>query len=168
MRRFVFAALAVTVFAACQPATTALTEEQKAEIESAVLEVVEDIYEGAKEIDMDRVLRHFSEQDGLCLFGSVIRSCLEVRESYSEAWSVDNENRPLRQEMDGVEIRVMALSPTVALAARTTEENRYYASTGEVSRARFANFLVFVLEDGEWKSHSSQQSSWPIEDDGEN
>jgi len=168
MRRFVLAAFALTVFVACQPAATELTEEMKAEIESAVLEVVEDIFEGAMEIDMDRVSSHFSEQDGLCLFGSTIRSCLEVQESYSNAWSPDNENRPLRQEEDGVEVRVMALSPTVALVARTTEENRYYASTGDVSRARFANFNVFVLEDGEWKSRAGQQASWPIEDEGEN
>jgi hypothetical protein len=168
MRRIVFAVLAVIVISACQSATTELTEEMKAEIESAVLAVDEDNFEGAMEIDMDRVSSHFSEQDGLCLFGSTIRSCLEVQESYSDAWSPDNENRPLRQEEDGVEVRVMVLSPTVALVARTTEENRYYPSTGDVSRARFANFNVFVLEDGEWKSHSGQQASWPIEEDGEN
>jgi hypothetical protein len=165
MRRFIFAAFALTVLAACQPATTELTEEQKAEIEAAVRQVADDSYAGAREADFERIASHVSEQDGLCLFGATIRTCSEVLEMYRQAWSSDREERLERQEMDGQDMRVLVLSPTVVLVAETTEENRAYYTSGEVSRGRFASFSVYVLENGEWKAHSMQQASWPIEDD---
>jgi hypothetical protein len=150
---------------ACQPATTELTEEQKAEIETAVRQVVDDVVAGAREVDFDRTTSHLSEQDGICLFGTTIRTCSEVVEMYRQAWSPDREDRLERQEADGEDTRVMVLSPTVALVATTTEENRAYYTTGAVSRGRFASFYIYVLEDGEWVAHSMQQASWPIEDE---
>jgi hypothetical protein len=69
--------------------------------------------------------------------------------------------------MDGEEMRVMAISPTVAIGVHTTQENRAIYTTGEVFRARFATLSVFVLEEDGWKTHSSQQASWPIEDEAE-
>ena len=43
MRRFIFAALAVSVFAACQPATTELTVVQEAEIAAEVMMVANEL-----------------------------------------------------------------------------------------------------------------------------
>jgi hypothetical protein len=165
MRRFVFAVFTLTVLAACQPVTTELTEEQKAEIEAAVRQVADDMYAGARDADWERIVSHWRQQDGLCLMGTTIRPCPEVREAYRQAWSPDQEVRLERQEMEGEDMRVVALTPTVAIMARTTEENRAYRSNGEVSRGTFAAFAVFVLENGEWKAHSMQQASWPIEDE---
>ena len=150
---------------ACQPATIELTEEQKAEIEAAVRQVVDEMYAGAREADIERVLSLWREQDGLCLMGTTLRSCPEVLEEYRQAWSPDREERLERQEFDGEVIRVMALSPTVAVMARTTEESRGYYTTGDVTRTRGVAFSVYVLENGEWKTHSFQQASWPIEDE---
>lgn len=164
MRRFIFAGFALTVLAACQPATSEFTEEQKAEIEIAVRQVVDDMYAGARAVDIERILTHWGQQDGLCVFTTIL-PCSEVLESYRQAWTTDSEVRLERQEMDGEDIRVMALSPTVALMARTTEENRAYYTNGDVGRARFSTLTVFVLENGEWKAHSALQASWPIEDD---
>ncbi len=162
-------ALIAVVLAGCQGQTgevaTLLTDAQRTEIETAVRLVLEDVYVGAREADFDRVASHFSERDGLCLMGTAIHSCKEVMRNYRQAWSPDNAQRLERQEADGQVIQVMALSPTVAVVAVTTEENRAYFSTGEVSRAAFANFFVYVLEDGAWKYHSGQQASWAIEDE---
>jgi hypothetical protein len=162
----------VVLLASCQgqtgEAAAVLTDTQRTEIEAAVRRVVEDMYAGARDIDFERASRHMSEQEGLCVWGTTIFSCQEIMDNFRQAWSPDNEQRLERQEMDGQVIRVMALSPTMAVVAATTEENRAYLPTGEVSRASFASFFVYVLENGEWKSHSGQQSSWPIEDDGSN
>jgi phenylpyruvate tautomerase PptA (4-oxalocrotonate tautomerase family) len=47
MRRILLAALAVSVFVACQPATTELTEEQKAEIAAEIRQVVAEFWQTA-------------------------------------------------------------------------------------------------------------------------
>jgi hypothetical protein len=165
MRRFVISAFAVSVLAACQPATTELTDELKSEIEAAVRTAAEDLWAGASEADMEHVLSHWRQQDGFCLMNANLRMCPEVLEAYRAAWNPDREVRLERQEADGVELWVVALSPTVALMARKSVETRGYYTNGEVTRASFANFAIFVLEDGEWKAHSMQQASWPIEEE---
>ena len=143
-----------------------LTDAQRAQITAAVQKVVDEVYAGARETNFDRISAHSSKEDGVCLFGQAIRSCSEVMKGYAEAWRGDRPGRPQRQEMDGQEIRIMPLSPTMAIVATTTKENRVHYPDGKVNRARFASFMVYVLEDGQWKYHSGQQAAWPIEPAG--
>jgi hypothetical protein len=84
-------------------------------------------------------------------------------ESYAKDWKAIPAGSPARQEMNGIDTKVLVLSPTIALVARTTQDNRAYDVEGKVSRARFASFFVYVLEDGVWKAHSGQQAAWPID-----
>ena len=53
MRRIVLAASALTVLAACQPADTALTEEQKAEIAAEVNAAFENWAAAVRALDLD-------------------------------------------------------------------------------------------------------------------
>ena len=51
MRRFVLAAFTMTVLAACQPATTELTEEQKAEIAAEIRQTARAFWSSIEETD---------------------------------------------------------------------------------------------------------------------
>ena len=167
MRRLVLATFALSLLAGCQPATVELTEEQKAEIAAAVRQVFEDEIAAANEADFERITSHMSEQDGICLYGTTIQSCSEAKEAAWQVHSQEAEVSLVRQEADGEETRVVVLSSAVALVANTVQENRAYFSDGAVMRGRFASLIVYVKENGEWKNHSSQEVSWPIEDDGD-
>ena len=59
MRRFVFAAFAVTVFAACQPASTELTDYQKAEIAAEVELLHGQFWDAWRAADVDRGLSYY-------------------------------------------------------------------------------------------------------------
>ncbi len=54
MHRFVLAGSTLTVLAACQPATTDLTEEQKVEIAAEVDSVANDLWAAWAAADFDR------------------------------------------------------------------------------------------------------------------
>jgi ketosteroid isomerase-like protein len=56
MRRFVLAVFALTVLAACQPTTTELTEEQKAEIADTVRQVYADFLSAGDPVDFERMM----------------------------------------------------------------------------------------------------------------
>lgn len=158
--------LIATLLAGCQsqtpPVTQELTDAQRSEIATAVKEVVDSVGAAARRIDADAVFLHMSKADGLCLFGMSISPCSEVTKSFRDAWRPDNKDRLQRQEMDGVDVRVMPMTPTIALVAMTTKENRAVQSDGKVVRASFESFFVYVLEDGKWKFHSGQQAGFPI------
>jgi hypothetical protein len=168
---FGFAALGLTALLGCgetaAPADNTFTDAQRAEIEAEIEQLMTELYDAAKEANIEPMLARQHADPGICLWGTNIYDCQQVFDNYREAWSRDEGRRLERQEMDGEEIRVMAISPTVAIGVHTSEENRAIYTDGQVSRARFASFSVFVLEEGVWKIHSGQQASWPIEEGGE-
>lgn len=147
-------------------APTGMTEAEIAQIEAQVEEAMRELYDAAKEANIAPMIARQPAEPGICLWGTNIYDCQEIFDSYREAWTREEGRRLERQEMDGEEIRVMAISPTVAIGVHTSDENRAIYSDGQVSRARFASFSVFVLEDGVWKIHSGQQASWPIPEEG--
>jgi len=163
-----FAVTVLTTLLGCgetpAPPEQALTAAQRAQIEAEVEQVMIEIYDAAKEVDIEPMMARLPTEAGICLWGTNIYDCNEIFESYREAWTRQEGRRLDRQEMEGEAIRVMAISATVAIGVHTSEENRAVYTDGQVSRARFASFSVFVLEDGVWKIHSGQQASWPIED----
>ena len=60
MPRLALAAVSLAFLAACQPATTELTEEQKAEIAAEVASVMDEFLDAWREADYDRALSFFS------------------------------------------------------------------------------------------------------------
>jgi len=166
-----FGTLALLTLVGCggnaAPGEEAFTDAHRAQIEAEVEQIMTEFYDAAKEASIDPLMARLPADPGICVWGSTIYDCQEIFDRYREAWTSEDERRLERQEMDGEEIRVMAISPTVAIGVHTSEENRAIYTTGEVFRARFASFSVFVLEDDGWKLHSGQQASWPIEEEGE-
>ena len=69
MRRIVSALVAVTVFSACQPATTELTEEMKAEIAAEVEQRVADYADAIRMRDIDEMLDFWADVDGFVIAG---------------------------------------------------------------------------------------------------
>ena len=76
MRRILLSALAVIVMAACQPATTELTEEQKAEIAAEVRAGAEELRTTLLELDIEGFLDAYdnSEDFTFAFGGNVYRS----------------------------------------------------------------------------------------------
>ena len=72
MRRFVFAAFALTVFAACQPVSTELTEEQKTEIEAEVRAFAEAYLAVFPDLDAVRLKELFADE-GFSLVNNAVR-----------------------------------------------------------------------------------------------
>jgi hypothetical protein len=73
MRRLVFSVLSLTFLAACQPATTELTEEQKAEIEQEVRGLDDDFIAFASNVEAEGFLSLFEQSEDLtfAMYGAV-------------------------------------------------------------------------------------------------
>ena len=70
MRRFVLAAFALTVFAACQPATTEISEEQKVEIAAELSTVLDTFWDVWRSADYDRGLTYWEDSPELVFAGT--------------------------------------------------------------------------------------------------
>lgn len=138
----------------------AMDASARAAIEAQVLEVAEKVL--ASREDVDALVALSSKQDGLCLFQTALTHCSELEPMLRKLVSKDNPNRVVRQEVQGEDVKAMAVTPNVAVVGVTVRETRSYRETGEMSRATFTHLMVFVLEDGQWRLHSATQSRWPI------
>ena len=159
--------MALLTMAACAgngvPSREIFTEAQRAQVEAEVRQVMIELSAAAKQANMEPTMARLLPEAGLCVWGATIFRCQEIFERHREAWTSGAEKWLERQEADGEEIRVVAISPTVAIGVVTTDENRAIYSNGDVVRAKFASLSVFVLEEDGWKMHSGQQASWDIE-----
>ncbi len=142
----------------------ALPPLARAAIEQQVKDVMTRFSAAARATNADSLLALMTREDGVCLFGydgAKPTTCKEVWAGLRWAWSDQNPKRPVRQEFDGEQIQVTALTPTVAVASWTLAEDRAYGKDGQlVFRAPFADLFVFVLEDGQWRIHSAEQAAW--------
>ena len=158
MRRIFLAAFAVTVLAACQPATSELTEEQKAEIVAEVELKLDQLWDALRDPDSEQIMAFFldstdflSVHDGRFISG------------YATA---DSLFRPAIDEMEEQVVTVsethsLVLSADVVYTMRVGTDSTTYKS-GEATATRpWAVTYVWVRSDGEWKillghgSHSS-------------
>ncbi len=138
----------------------ALDVTARATIEAQVLEVAQKVL--ASREDVDALVALSSKQDGLCLFQTSLTRCSALEPMLRKLVSKDNPNRVVRQEVQGEDVKAMAVTSNVAVVGVTVRETRSYRETGEMSRATFTHLMVFVLEDGAWRLHSATQSRWPI------
>jgi hypothetical protein len=167
LARMGIGALAVLTVFGCggngMPAEEEFTDAHRAQIEAEVGQIMAELVAAAKQADMEPIGASLTAEASVCVWGASIFDCREVLERHRGAWTSGEGPWLERQEMDGEAIRVMAISPTVAIGVLTVEENRAIFSTGDVIRASFASLSVFVLEEDGWKLHTGQQASWPIE-----
>ena len=155
--------LAALFLLGCQPQDSTLTDVQRDEIETGVREQLERIYTAVSSLDESMFSWAVSEQDGVCVFDRTMQTCDELWDAMKYAWGTIEKDGVARTEIEGMEIKVVALSPTVAVAAVTIAENRAYTEAGDLNTTTIAGLWVYVLEGGEWRVHSGQSTSWPVE-----
>ena len=148
MRRIVLAAFALTVFAACQPSTTELTEEMKAEIATEVEQRVAGYMEAVQRHDASWLVNFWSDVDGIVFAGDG-----NVAEGH------DAIAKPTRDWIAGLESVIRAgfsnghtyvLAPDAA--SHTAAFDWSIVNTaGDTVSSRGSWTYVFKRFDGEWK-----------------
>ena len=155
MRRIVLAAFALTVLAACQPVTTELTEEQKAEITAEVNLEMDQLWDDLVQPDWDRLAEYFHQSpdfvmgsDGMAIFG------------YE---AVENAFQPLvdtweRQILTVSDTKTLVLATDMAYSMRVGTDAMVLKSGETTPTQLWAMSFVWVRRDGEWRTLAGHQS----------
>ncbi len=152
MRRMILP-LTLCVFAACQPTTMELTDEQKAEIEAAVRQAATEYNElWTSDGDIDRYMSYNSDWAGApwecCGTLDDLRSYVT---SYWSRW--DWESKEVR------DMRVMVLGPDAAAVTFTTGSVRVDTAGVRLELTGEQAYLM-VRETGQWKLLMGKSKSY--------
>ena len=139
-----------------------MTERTAAQIEAEVEQVVRGLYDAVKRVELDPWMTTLHDPSGQWLLGMDVVNLREASEELVAAWTSEGESQLERQEIDDLEIRVVAISPTSAHALCTSPDRRWYFVNGKVDRASTAETWVFVLTDDGWKIHFGQTAAFPV------
>jgi len=145
MRHFVLAAFAFTTIAACQPATTELSEEQKAAIAEEVRQVATD-YQNAwrAQENMAEYMSYSSDWAGAPWPGS--ESLREMCISSQAVWDQTDYETLISPEWE-----VLVLGPEAA-AVKGTVVSAVTDTSGMIRERTEQLSMVFVRTDGQWKA----------------
>ena len=149
MRRFLLAAFALTVLAACQPATVELTEDQKAAISDTVNTLMTEYWDAERSADYDRArvyVHASSETVFACPTGRLFHP-FEVFDSRSrEVWGSIAE-----QDVQIAETRTTVLAPNVANVMQRGTFAVTDTSGVTLPETNFAFTALWVRQEGGWK-----------------
>jgi len=134
------------------------------QIEAEVEGIVRELYATLSRAETDFWMTTLHVPSGRWLLGMDVVDIREASEQYIATWSPEGERPIDRQEIDGLEIRVTAMSPTVACALCTSPDRKWCFADGQVDRAATAETWVFVRTHDGWKLHSGQSAIFPLED----
>jgi hypothetical protein len=155
MRRFVLAAFTLTLLAACQPAITELTEEQKAEIAAEVNLKLDALWDELRQPDFDRLLTFFHNTPGT----------FSVNNGDFYEWSpaLDSITRAALAEWEDQvltvsETRTVVLSPDLVYTMRVGTDSVTLKSGAATPTRPWAWTNLWVRRDGEWKVLYDHQS----------
>lgn len=147
MRRFVFAAFALTVLAACQPATTELTDEQEAEIAAEVNAIRADFWDAWK----------VNDGGGMSYYNNSPNLAFGVEGQLVHGWDTYNDaveaSTWTTQEIAINDSKTIVLAPNVVYVM---DQGTYIESfeSGETGpETAFAYTAIWLRQDGEWKVH---------------
>lgn len=159
MRLVLLAALGMTALAACQPATTEFTDEQKAEIAAEVDLLHNQLWDALRSPDFDRISQFWHHTpdvifaaDGAAIFGYA---------------TIDSVFRPVvanwaSQELVETEYHTVVLSPDVVYTMWVGTD-AVTLSSGETNPATpVIDTFVWTRRNGEWKvllAHESHGAS---------
>ena len=157
MRVAILAGFALAIVsAACQPA--AEFDPEDPEVIAAIDAVFEEVMDGARNVDADRVLAQ-AETNGELTFitGDVMLGGLEyIREKFQYSYSHFE-----RQDHTVIEKHVRLLSPDVAIVMAVSE-GTYTDKAGWTSEpVGMGHTLVLVRQNGEWRLSHEHQSIAP-------
>lgn len=156
MRRVVFAAFALTVFAACQPATTELTDEMKAEIAAEVELIHAQMWDAWREVDVEKGMSYFYNSPTLTIAGEgelttgfdTLRDIVHPSHAHMASQRIT---------ITESQTTVFALNVVSIVDKLTNVVTDTLGVTG--TEAAYANSVIWVRQDGEWKIHFVHQSS---------
>ena len=167
MRRFVLAAFALTVLAACQPATTELTEEQKAEIAAEVRDVVGEYTDAIEAADLDGWMSYWSSEPEQFFQGqpalfvnrlTILPTMENIRTAWESAFDARSAHDLVAENeyvaVVGEDAALYVFDGTFSISdtlGNTTEPAPYTVS------------IVWVRQSGEWKVLHRHQSWNPTD-----
>ena len=156
MRRFVFAAFALTVFAACQPVTNELTEEMKAEIAAEVNALNNESTNAWREADVDRGMSYYrnSPEFTFAVDGQLITGFSTFYDMAHSGFA-----NIASQTITVTESQTTVLAPDVVctVAKSMSAATDTLGATGPESA--FVSTNIWMRHDGEWKIQFSHLSS---------
>jgi uncharacterized protein (TIGR02246 family) len=147
MHRLVLSVLSLAFLAACQPATTELTEEQKAAIVDEITRLCDESLNSIRQLDQAGWLAYFRDSEDVTYAegGEVFRGRSALAEHLRTVWA------PFAGfEGDWGELNIQVLAPTVAVVTSR------FDFTGVDTAGNETQFYgtwtgVWVEQDGEWK-----------------
>ena len=151
MRRLAPAAVALLLLAACQPAATELTQEQKAEVESTFRQFRSDLYAAAERLDAEAMLNSVAEDVALVIQGT--------RLSYDQ-WAPAVRNAFARFENQVISVLDMRIDVLAADAVANTDVIAVTVtdSTGNAVEQTYLHTEVCVKRDDHWVMIHGQQA----------
>lgn len=159
MRRFVLAAFALTALAACQPATTEFTEEQKAQVEAEIRALMPEFMSAWEDADVERGFGFWLEsaEMGYANRGNVRFGYDQLVEAVRAGFE-----RTASQTFDISEMRVMALAPDVAAVFMKFIHTRTNVDGETSPEDQGVSLMIWVKRDGVWKALWAHESSRPV------
>ena len=148
MRRLTLSVLSLAFLAACQPATTELTDEQKAEIAAEVEALHAASWDAWRAVDLDRALSYWDSSSDVWWAeqGQIVHGYVEAESHFREASagvsSFDitiSESRTLVLAADAVAVLQQGVFSVTDSAGMTSPEQPFVMSA------------TWVRRDGEWK-----------------
>jgi len=156
MRRFIIAAFALTFLAACQPATTELTEEQKAEIAAEVNAIHSEMWDAWREADVPKAMSNYldSPEFTLALQGQLISGFGAFDEMVGSIFS-NVESQTIT--VDETQTAVFAAN-TVCVVEHVTYT---MTDTDGITSPEYTAVLtsLWIKNDSEWRIHHYHNSS---------
>ena len=148
--------LSSVLLAACQQAPQTLTDVNRAEIERAITDRVDELINAVEKVDLDRIVAWFEEDVAMGDNGSLYKTLDEILTVFRPGFEGLRE-----QEINLSYSKVTVLAPDVAIMSG---EGVFTATdtTGVITPERpFAWTFVFIEENGEWKYLQAHQSFGP-------
>ena len=165
MKNGIVMVLLCLLILACQAPPAEWTDTERAQTEADVEQIVRGLYDAISRSETGPWMATLHPETGPWLWGSEFLDLREGSEAYEAAWSSEGDTRLVRQEIDDLEVRVVAISPTVAYALCTSPERRSYLAGGTIDRFSSAETWVFVLTDDGWRMYAGQTALSPITDE---
>jgi len=156
MRRIVLAGCALTVLAACQPASIELTDYQKAEIEAEVQLLHDQFWDAWRETDVTRGMFYYlnSPEFTGALEGQLVHGFAAFNDLARAAFSNVTSQAIT---IDESQTTVMAHDIVCVIEHVTYTQTDTAGATGPEYTAAIT--LAWVLRDGEWKVYHFHSSS---------
>jgi len=148
MCRLGLAVLPLAFLAACQPATTELTEERRAAVAEELAQSFDAYATAVRQLDLDAVLGLFQQSDDFALAesGEITRSWTAFAQVVRESW-------PMYASVDSFawgELHIQVLASNIAVVT-TTFDFAASDTTGAPIVMNGTESTVWVQTDGEWK-----------------